>query len=193
MNYTVHLDTNELRALSDKILRYADDFERKVTIFLNKLANVGIEVASVNGGAFSSYIEYSKKQEDGTTVYLVASSGHLTAEWYAGSKSRSTRHEDISPLLMAEFGSGFYAIKSKGEASGLGGQGTLNKYHHANDPEGWYWYAEREPIGDGEPVNIAKSGKVKYHSKGPHHTQPLHKAVLACIEQVNGIAHEVFG
>jgi len=190
MNYNVHLDSDELRKLSWEILHYADDFENKVQIFLNRLADLCIEVASANGGDFSRFIVYSKKMEDGTTITVSGSSKLIRTQWYASSKTQQTRSEVISPMLMEEFGSGFYAISDK---SGLGGQGTLNKYGHAFDPDGWYWYADMPPKGDAEAVKTAKSGRVKYHSMGHKPAQPLHKAVMACIEQVTGIAHEVFG
>lgn len=193
MNYTVHLDSNELRKLSWDIMHYADEFENKVKIFLNRLADLGIEVASVNGGDFSRYIIYRKKMDDETTIVISASSKLLRTEWYAGSNSKESRSEVISPLLMAEFGSGHHAISNK-NAPGLGGQGTLNKYGHAFDSDGWYWYADTPPKGsDAKAVKTAKSGRVKYHSSGVVPTQPLHKAVMACIEQVRGIAQEVFG
>lgn len=190
MNYTVHLDSRELNQLAHDLMRYADDFETKVQIFLNKLADLGIEVASVNGGDFSRYITYSKKLEDGTTITVSASSKLLKTEWYSGWNAKQTRSEVISPILMAEFGSGFHAIS---DDSGLGGQGTLNKYGHAFDADGWYWYADVPPRGSDAEAVAQRKGRVKYHSDGVTPTQPLHKAVMACIEQVTRIAQEVFG
>ena len=49
MNYKVRLDTNELNNLGDFLINYAKSFDDKVHIFLARLAQVGIEVASVNG------------------------------------------------------------------------------------------------------------------------------------------------
>lgn len=190
MKYTVSLDSRELNKLARKLLNYADTFEDKVKIFLNRLADLSIKVASANGGDFSRFIIYSKKLEDGTTITVSASSKLIKSKWYAGSNSSEVRTEVISPILMAEFGSGYYAIPDK---SGIGGQGTLNKYGHAYDPFGWYWYAEYPPIDNGEPVKTAQNGKVLYNSMGNEPTQPLHKAVMACIEQVTKIAKEVFG
>lgn len=189
MNYTVGLDSKELYKLSVDILNYADEFERKVKIFLERLAEVGIEVASRNGGDFSQYITYSTKWENDTTITITAHSQTLITEWYAGSGSKKVRTEAIIPLLMAEFGSGHYAIPGVG---GIGGQGTLNGFGHAFDDDGWYWYAEQTPIGSAEPIKEV-NGRMKYHSKGEQPTQPLHKAVMACIEQVERIAQEVFG
>ena len=189
----VSLDTKELDALADYLDNYAKTFEQKVQTFLEKLAEKGIEVASVNGGDFSSYIVYSKKVESGTKVLMIAKDREeITNSWYASSTSKELRQETISPLLMAEFGSGHYAISAEGEASGLGGQGTLNKYGHAFDTNGWYWWSDEATSMDGEPLN-EKNGRWRFHSRGTHPSQPLHKAVMACIEQVEGIAREVFG
>lgn len=189
----VSLDTKELDSLADYLDNYARTFEQKVQIFLERLAEKGIEVASVNGGDFSSYIVYSKKVESGTKVLMIAKDREeITNSWYASSTSKELRQETISPLLMAEFGSGYYAISTEGEASGLGGQGTLNKYGHAFDTNGWYWWSDDATSMDGEPLN-EKNGRWRFHSRGTHPSQPLHKAVMACIEQVEGIAREVFG
>lgn len=188
----VSLDTKELDALADYLDNYARTFEQKVQTFLERLAEKGIEVASVNGGDFSSYIVYSKKVESGTKVLMIAKDREeITNSWYSSSTSKELRQETISPLLMAEFGSGHYAISAEGEASGLGGQGTLNKYGHAFDSNGWYWWSDDATSMDGEPLN-EKNGRWRFHSRGTHPTQPLHKAVMACIEQVEGIAREVF-
>ena len=189
----VSLDTKELDALADYLDNYARTFEQKVQTFLERLAEKGIEVASVNGGDFSSYIVYSKKVESGTKVLMIAKDREeITNSWYASSTSKELRQETISPLLMAEFGSGHYAISAEGEASGLGGQGTLNKYGHAFNSNGWYWWSDDATSMDGEPLN-EKNGRWRFHSRGTHPSQPLHKAVMACIEQVEGIAREVFG
>ena len=191
MKYNVSLDSKELFKLSTDLLKYADDFENKVRIFLEKLAQVGISVAMANSGVFSRYIVYSIKQENNTTIKLVASSKPLPVEWYVSSKSEEKRTEVISPILMAEFGSGQYAIQGSGEATGLGGQGTLNVYGHAFDPNGWYWWSE-EASQDGV-LKKSKNGRFLYKSDGLPPAQPLHKAVMACIEQVEEIAREVFG
>jgi len=191
MKYNVSLDSKELFKLSSDLLKYADDFENKVKIFLERLAQVGISVAVANSGVFSRYIVYSIKQENNTTVKLVASSEPIESAWYVSSKSEEQRTEVISPILMAEFGSGHYAIQGTGEATGLGGQGTLNVYGHAFDSDGWYWWSE-EASQDGV-LKKSKNGRFLYQSDGLPPAQPLHKAVMACIERVEEIAREVFG
>ena len=191
MNYKVNLDSKELFKLSSDLLKYADDFENKVRIFLARLAQVGIEVASVNGGDFSRYITYTTRWENNTTIKITAHSRPLVSEWYASSKTDEKRVEVISPLLMAEFGSGNYAIPGEG---GIGGQGTLNMYGHAEDTDGWYWWSDDAAYRSEDDLMIkSANGRWKFHSRGVHPSQPLHKAVMACIEQVEEIAREVFG
>lgn len=193
MKRTVHLDSRELYQLSVDILKYADNFEKKVKVFLDRLASLGIEVASVNGGDFSRYIVYSKRYENDHTIMITASSPTLISEWYSGSNSKQTRTEAIIPILMAEYGSGHYAIKGKGEAKGLGGQGTLNGFGHAFDSDGWYWWSDDAAYRSEDDLLVkTANGRYKFHSKGVHPSQPLHKAVMACIEQVTEIAKEVF-
>jgi hypothetical protein len=190
MNYTVHLDTAELDKLAAYLDNYADTFQHKVQMFLLRLADLAIDVAQVNEGVFAGYIIYSKKFEGKNSLYMMAKDRQsITNKWYGSASSEEEREEVISPILMAEFGSGHYAIKGKG---GIGGQGTLNKYGHAFDTNGWYWWTDNPSSLDGT-LKAVKEGRFKFHSDGVAPAQPLHKAVMACIKQVEGIAHEVFG
>lgn len=193
MKYNVSLDSKELFKLSSDLLKYADDFERKVRIFLERLAESGIKVARANGGIYGNTIVYTTewgKSEDGITLYMVATGQTKAVEWYTSSTSDKTHSEVINTLLMAEFGSGHYAIKGEGEAAELGGQGTLNVYDHAFD-DSWYWWADGSQT-DGDLLKT-KDGRSLFRSDGVPPGQPLHKAVMACIERVEEIAHEVFG
>ena len=191
MKYRVSLDPNELYALADKLDEYSKEYEVKVNQFLLRLADLGISVAKANGGIFGSYIVYSKDFEENgetKTVKMMASdSTTITNKWYPSSSSIDLREETISPILMAEFGSGQYAI----EFEDLGGRGTLNEYGHANS-NGWGWWTDDPSGRDGDIQRIEK-GRFLMTSDGTPPAQPLHKAVMACIEQVYGIAEEVFG
>ena len=196
MNYTVQLDSNELTALAHKLDMYAARFEINVRRFLSRLADLSISVARVNEGDFAGYIAYSKvfETEGGEqTVRMIAKSDPITRSWYVSSTSNEPKEETISPLLMAEFGSGHYAIQSEGEAAGLGGQGTLNLNGHAFDANGWYWWTDDAGMGSDAHLIKDENGRFKYHSYGQHPSQPLHNAVMACIREVEGIAREVFG
>ena len=198
MKYRVGLESAQLYNLADELMKYAETYEAKVQMFLEKLADVGISAAQKYEGDFAGYIAYSKEFEfggDKQTVYLVASDSQLiTKAWYVSPKSAEIREEQINPLLMAEFGSGRHAIEGKGAAKGLGGQGTLNLYGHAFDAGGWYWWTESpDTDSDDEVVVVTKKGRYKHHSEGVGPSQPLHNAVLDCIKQVVEIAKEVFG
>lgn len=199
MKYTVSLDSNQLYNLANELERYAETFEAKVQIFLEKLADVGINAARQNEGDFAGYIVYSKEFEfggDKNTVYMVARDSQVIPKaWYVSPKSAEMKEESINPLLMAEFGSGSEAIKAKGEASGLGGRGTLKpSYGHAFDADGWYWWTDSaDTASDDEIRAVSKKGRFKHHSKGVAPSQPIHNAAMACIKQVAGIAQEVFG
>lgn len=199
MKYVVRLDSNELYNLANELERYAEKYEAKVQIFLERLADFGISVAKQNEGDFAGYIVYSKKFEfDGEkqTVYMIARDSQLISKtWYISPKSAEMREESINPLLMAEFGSGHEAIKAEGEAAGLGGQGTLiPSYGHAFDADGWYWWSESSDTEKGDEIKaVSKKGRFKHHSKGVPPSRPLHNAVKDCIAQIKGLAQEVFG
>ena len=188
--YDVGLDPNKLYALADELEQYAKEFEAKVQLFLTRLADVGISVAKANGGFYGDYIVYSteyKVGKDVRTLNLIAQdSNPITNTWYPSSKSGEPREETISPLLMAEFGSGQFAIDFKG----IGGRGTLNKYGHADD-NGWGWWTDDANSRDGV-VRNSKNGRVLMTSNGFKPSRPLHNAIMACIEQIESIAREVF-
>jgi len=196
MRYNVRLDSNELYALADTLEKYADDFEAKVQTFLSRLADLGIKVAQANGGIYGSYIVYSKDFETNTgeniSVKMVAKGETIVSEWYPSATSNELRTEAINTLLMAEFGSGRYAIDGQTEAGEIvGGRGTLEpSYHHATS-NGWGWWSDTMSR-DGE-LKYVKNGRYLFVSDGVPPYRPLHKAVMACIEQVEGIAQEVFG
>lgn len=199
MKFKVGLDSNQLYNLADELEKYAETYEAKVQLFLEKLADVGISAAQQHEGDFAGYIVYSKKFEFGgekQTVYMVASDSQVIPKaWYISPKAAEMREETINPLLMAEFGSGHNAIEAKGEASGLGGQGTLKpSYGHAFDADGWYWWTDSaETASDDEITAVSKNGRYKHHSRGVAPSQPIHNAAMACLDQVVGIAQEVFG
>lgn len=187
--YEVGLDPNKLYQIADELDEYAKDFENKVRIFLERLADLGISVAQAHEGVYSGTIVYSKEFEAGAgsqTVNMVAQGTSVTSEWFPTADSQEVRTEEINTLLMAEFGSGRYAI----DFENLGGQGTLNGFGHANNVNGWYWWADTPPK-DGDAQKIRK-GRTLYHSDGLAPARPLHSAVMECIRQIEGIAREVF-
>lgn len=190
MNITVKLNSKDLNKAVKQLERYSKRFEKKVNEFLHALADRGIEVAQMNEGDFSGYIVYSKRRKDNTIKVFAKDGMKIISEWYINSKSPEVRSVEISPLLMAEFGSGFEAIPRG--VKGVG-QGTLNTYGHANDPDGWYWYQDEPTSYSGDYFIKEKNGRYKFYSKGTRPSQPMLKMVEALIEEVEEIARQVFG
>lgn len=154
---------------------------RKAERFIYRLADIGIASAKANTGSYGAYILFTKEvkfSEIGVECLLVATDGvKLIKEWYTDKELTNKRSYEISPLLMAEFGSGWFATVQNWYLSGVG-QGTMpNSYGHAFNPDGWYWY------------DVAG---VKHHSKGEKPTYPMHAAMVAMMMEVESTAREVF-
>jgi hypothetical protein len=170
----------------DRVIKYLENYKQtiisKTQEFVDKLIDVGIEVAQHNTGEYAGYIVFSKQikpTEDGCVGYLVATDGKkIIRQWkYKG----GIKTAEVSPLLMAEFGSGWLAhVMSTQDyrSNDLNvGQGTFPNQTHAFDKEGWFWETP-----DGE----------KHHSYGEKPSYPLYSATLAMIYEVERIAKEVF-
>lgn len=164
---------------------YKKNIHTKTEKFVECLMEVGIKTAESHEGAYAGMIAFQKKLSpsiNGCDGMLIATDGiRLIKEWYV-SKSDAEDHKnvksyEVSPLLLAEFGSGWLA-NVLGNVPGVG-QGTMpNSMGHATDPDGWYWYDEQG---------------IKHHSIGEAPSYPLHHASMAMIAEVDNIAREVFG
>ena len=174
--YTTNISTRQLNQLIRELQEYADKLAAKCEQFVSELAEIGIETARAN---LSDLVEdndgntlavsgnvYFEKQVDanayGATSIIIPSSNTIFVEWATGSAV-------VDPLLMAEFGSGEFAVE--------GHRGTFPNQKHAFDPNGWYW----KDIG----------GKL-HHSRGITPTRPLHKAKEEMIQQISEVAERVF-
>lgn len=160
--------------------KYQEDLQKKVTTLKKRLIEVGIEVAKEHSGKYEGYITFTPYGLDDDVSFMVATdSEKYVVEWYASKKDaenkENARSYEISPLLMAEFGSGWLATVMY-DIGGVG-QGTMPGQKHASDPKGWYWYDE-----DGS----------KHHSIGEAPTMPMYHAVLAMMREADKIAKEVF-
>ena len=149
--------------------------------FFRRLMDVGIETAQDNSGHYKGYIRFEKQisvSDDEAEGLLIATDGkRLIREWYTSKARTHKRSYEVSPLLLAEFGSGWLA-EVLDNVPGVG-QGTMpHSYGHATDDDGWYWYDE-----DG----------IKHHSIGEAPTFPMHTALIAMENEVDRIAKEVFG
>jgi len=165
----------------DKAIRelheYQKDLNWRLGEFFKRLMDVGIQTAQDNSGQYRRYIRFEKQisvSNDGAEGILIATDGvKIIREWiYNG----GIKTAEVSPLLMAEFGSGWLS-KVLDNVGGVG-QGTFPGETHAFEKDGWWWTTP-----DGE----------KHHSIGEAPTFPMHSALIAMEFEVDRIAKEVFG
>jgi hypothetical protein len=176
------------RGSIDKAIKELENYKitllAKIEIFLNRLAEKGIETAMSTSGEWGKFIIFRQEVNtvgDDVECLVIATDGQkVLKEWYPSKKDAQNgtneRSYFVSPLLMAEFGSGWLADVMYNIA-GVG-QGTMpNSYGHAADPDGWYWYD--------------KSG-TKHHSVGEPPKYPMHNAMVRMMNEIESTAKEVF-
>jgi hypothetical protein len=165
-----------LRKAVRELEEYKASLQGKIERLIERLLDVGCETGIANSGDYAGMIVFSKEiiaGSDNVEGLLIATDGtKIIREWkYRG----GLRHATVSPLLMAEFGSGWLS-KVLDNVEGVG-QGTFPDQEHAFDPQGWWWETP-----DGE----------KHHSYGEAPTYPVHSAMFAMMFEVDRIAKEVF-
>lgn len=157
---------------------YKERLDQNCEEFVRRLMEIGVETAEDNTGRYRGLIVFHKhlySDDSWVDGVIVATDGtKLIREWYHGGEIVSY---EVSPLLLAEFGSGWLA-KVLDHVPGVG-QGTMpGAYGHAFDKDGWSWVSP-----DGE----------KHHSFGEAPTYPMHTAVYAMMFEIDRIGREVFG
>lgn len=169
---------SSLRQAQQEIQRYKQEMLAKCRTVAERLCEVGIRVGTENLGSYGKYITFSTEimpQKSGIKAILVATNtGLIKSEWRTQDGEKSA---DVSPLLMAEFGSGLRANNPNASKFGMG-TGTFPGQTHADNPEGW-WYMDLE----GE----------WHHSYGVTPTMPMYKASKEMTENVEKVVREVFG
>jgi len=159
--------------------QYKKELVQKSELFVSTLIDLGIEAGQLNSGQYNGYIVFRKElnsKKDGCDGLLIATDREkIIRQWYRGGQLVSA---EVSPLLMAEFGSGWLAQVLFPSVEGKVGQGTFPGQIHAKDPKGWFWVTP-----DGE----------KHYSKGESPTHPMHEAYVAMYSQIDKVAREVFG
>lgn len=175
------LSAASFQRAAEAVRDYGDSLDAKCRKLRERLAEIGIDTAKSNCGEYAGMIVFEVRNEDPDISYLVATDGKkIVRSWYPSKKSAlkgvRQRSYEVSPLLLAEFGSGWLA-KVLVNIAGVG-QGTMpNSYGHAFDAGGWYWYDE--------------SG-TKRHSEGEAPTFPMYSASMAMLFEVDRIAKEIF-
>lgn len=107
MKIDVSLTEKSIQDAIDKLERYKDSLQDKCIAFVEELASNGIDVARANTGNFGHYITFSyeiKDTTDGcTAIVLATETGRIQSTWQTADGLKTV---DVSPLLMAEYGSG---------------------------------------------------------------------------------------
>jgi len=175
---TANLSVKSIRAAQKQLRQYKKDMIAKCEKFVTVLANKGILVGEDNLGGYGNYItfklETDPKRYGVRAVLSATNTGIIKSEWRTKDE---VREEDVSPILMAEFGSGLRANNVRANEFGMG-TGTFPHQTHAEDPEGW-WYMDL----NGE----------WHHSYGVTPTMPVGKAYAEILDQIHDTAKEVFG
>lgn len=163
--------------LISKLEEYKNNIKPKTKEFVDRLMDVGINIAKVRLGEYESSVLFEKQIGEENKYLLIArDSEKIVSGWYTDKKLTHYRSYEISPILMAEFGSGWLSVVLS-DIPGVG-QGTMpNSYGHAMDENGWVWYDK-----DG----------TKHHSIGEAPTFPMYTAAMEMMQQVDRIAKEVF-
>lgn len=174
------LSVSGIRSIQRQLKQYKKRLVEKCAEFTEKLALKGILVGEAYTGEFERYIIFSYETDptrDGAkTVMYATNNGIIKSQWMT---KDGVKEADVSPILMAEFGSGLRANNpNAGKVSPQMGTGTFPGQTHAEDPEGW-WYQTL----DGE----------WHHSYGVTPTMPMLRAFNEIYDQVNSVAREVFG
>lgn len=176
----MRLDQKSINHLIGEVKKYQASLKPKTELFVNALLDAGIKVAEQYKGFYGNYIVFEKEVKDGGKKYVGILSGQNAGEvisyWNAYGKIKQAK---ISPILFAEFGSGWLAeILFDDVPNGIVGQGTFPNQKHAFEPGGWSY--------------MGLNGEW-YHSKGFKPSHPMYKAELGILDQIIDIAKEVYG
>ena len=174
---TMNLSEESVRNAIKELNQYKSDVLRKTQEYVSRLSELGIQTSKNNVGNFGRYITFSKELEPNKygckAIVLATQTGTIVSKWPTKDGIKSA---DVSPLLMAEFGSGHRA-ENPMNVPGVG-QGTFPDQTHAFDEDGWYW---RDLDGE------------LHHSKGVTPSMPMYKAFVEMELSTIRIAREVFG
>lgn len=178
MKLQINLDKKSINKAVRELKKYQDSLADKRRIFLERLLDEGIVVAEQNKGSMGKYILFKREvtDESGKSIGVLIGENRqvIKSEWKV--KNGEIKTAEISPILFAEFGSGFLAEVLFQNAENVG-QGTFPGQTHAFDVNGWWWLGMDDAW---------------HHSTGFKPTHPMYNAEVKMLEQIDTIAREVF-
>lgn len=190
---TIGLSNKSFRDAQKAVRKYKRELLKKCRLFVDKLAEVGIEtatqaVSSDSGNppeenkGYGRFVVFRKQIENanqlGVRGILIASNsaGLLRSQWRTLNTASGVATADVSPILMAEFGAGLKANNPRASEFGMG-QGTFPGQTHAFDADGW-WYQTLDYEW--------------HHSYGVTPTMPVQKAADEMVREIGKVAREVW-
>jgi len=184
MQIDVELSESGIEKLIKQLEDYKKSIREKNKLFLEKLAERGIEAAesAVSGGTHTmpSRITFRKEieTEDGiVTAYVIGEGQPFQSDWVDAFDEE--HHDMVYPLSMLEFGSAGLALERQTAFGGEGGRGSFTHMGHDNDIE---WYVKR---GDNE------NNKVR-HATAIAPTRPMYHAAEKMRSEILDVMREVF-
>ena len=147
--------------------------------FVNALAQIGYDTAESNVNGFNG-ITFEIRDTDNLNVVLVGFSERQLKTWWNKREGQVTNY-DYSPILMAEFGSGKFAVNPQGLIDGHleVGRGTFPTDSKNGLKDKWS-YKESE---DAKPI----------WTSGERPTKPMLRASQEMMKSIESVARQVFG
>lgn len=178
--FKTDLSVKGIEQLKRELLNYKEvTLKNLLREYVTELAQEGITVGQQNVGGFGKYITFSIQADitkDGCKALMVATETEkIISSWQTADGIKTA---EVSPLLMAEFGSGWCA-ENPTNVPGVG-QGTFpseTAQQNAFKEEGWYW------------MDLDGTWK---HSRGIEAKLPMYKASRKMEEIARKKAKEVF-
>lgn len=177
---SISLSHKSIEKAIAELEQYKEQLQSVLYNIVYSLAKIGITAAEKNTGQYAGYISFETTVEKNDIGYLgmliAKDKQNIVRSWW---KDGHIVGEDVSPLLMAEFGSGWFANVANvwSSLNGQVGQGTFPGQEHAFDPDGWHW--------------TDLNGQ--YHkSYGEHPTMPVLSAWMAMKTAVDETARKEF-
>ena len=166
------LSEEGIQSIIDQLNAYKVDLNSKCELFTKTLADRGIATAIIRSqvNEFGKYIQFTQQTVPlmgyGIKTLLIATqTGVIHREWLT---LEGIKEVDVSPLLMAEFGSGVFADSKH--------RGTFPGQTHAFDDQ-WCWQDTNHEW---------------HYSMGQVPSTPLYYAWIEMFQSINDVAREVF-
>lgn len=162
----ISLSQSSIQAAIKELEKYKRSLESKCQVFVNRLAQEGLQVVQIT-------MESISDQDKGSYFTEVINNND-------GTLKQATVRLSGKKILFLEFGAGIrYESPKHPKAGEFGyGVGTYPGVGHWNDPKGW-WYRDES----GNP----------HHSYGNRAYMPMYNAGTAMTLRIQSMAREVFG